>query len=225
MKTPKVLGVDARRAKAWKTAFVAFMGLFVSVGSSDAAAPEAVEPDYDRPGWYIGIGSFAAIPDFDLTTDDLGVVPPQPANTDPDFDSRPGIDFRVGYRLAPRWSLEFDYQWQQGFQSRNPDVAPIVEIDTHLLSLNAKFFLLKKRWQPYGLLGASLLIFNTEIFDDQFKKPWNVDYGFAPRFGGGLDFYISEHWIVYAEGTYIVPVGVTDGANMGTVGGGFQYRF
>jgi opacity protein-like surface antigen len=213
-------GKNVRQAAA-----VAWLGLLMSAGASLAVAPEAAEPDYARPGWYIGMGAMAAIPDFDLSTDDLGVVPPAPPDADPDFDTRPGIDFRVGYRLASRWSVEFDYQWQKGFQSRNPDIDPIVEIDTHLLSLNAKFFLLEERWQPYGLLGASLLIFNTELMDSKYKKPWNVDYGFAPRFGAGVDFYVTQHWLLYAEGTYAVPVGVTDGANFGTVGGGFLYRF
>ncbi len=220
------LGIEVGRAGAGRTLALALIGLLVSVGSARAVAPETTEPDYDRPGWYIGLGSFAAIPDFDLRAGDLWIPPSvAPPYTDPDFGTSVGIDFRLGYRLAPRWSVEFDYQWQKGFDSRNPALDFPIEIDTHLLSFNTKFFLLKERWQPYALLGASFLIFNTEIVDDAFRKPWNVDYGFAPRFGAGVDFYINEHWVVVVEGTYIVPVGVTDGANMGTVGGGIQYRF
>ena len=190
-----------------------------------AAAAEPPPPEYDRSGWYLGLAGFYAISDYDLTTSDLDVVPPQPANTNPKFGNSGGVDFRAGYRVFSRWAFEFDYQWQAGFDSKNSSIDPPLEIDTHLLSLNTKFFFLTGRWQPYALLGASLLIFNSEIVDDDFKKPWDVSVGFAPRFGGGIDFWINENWALMLEGTYIVPVGILDGANMGSVGVGFQYRF
>ena len=198
-----------------------------ALGADDSAA-EAMEqgPDYARPGWYGGIIGFYAISDYELTTDDLGVVPPLvlPPATNPRFGNSGGIDVRFGYRAIPRLAFEFDYQWQAGFDSTNDDINPPLEIDTHLLSLNAKLFALTGRWQPYGLLGASLLIFNSEIVGSS-PKPWDIDVGFAPRFGAGIDFYVNQHWVLTLEGTYIVPVGVLDGANMGTVGGGVQYRF
>jgi opacity protein-like surface antigen len=190
-----------------------------------AAAAEPAQPEYDRVGWYLGLAGFYAISDFDLTTSDLDVVPPQPANTDPNFGDSGGVDFRAGYRAFSRWAFEFDYQWQAGYDSKKSFIDPLLEIDTHLLSLNTKLFVLTGRWQPYALLGASLLIFNTEIVDDDFKKPWDISVGFAPRFGAGVDFWITESWAVMVEGTYIVPVGALDDANMGSVGAGFQYRF
>jgi len=190
-----------------------------------AAAAEPAQPEYDRAGWYLGLTGFYAISDYDLSTSDLDVVPPQPANTDPNFGNSGGVDFRAGYRAFSRWAFEFDYQWQAGYDSKKSAIDPLLEIDTHLLSLNAKFFALTGRWQPYALLGASLLIVNTEIVNDAFKKPWDISVGFAPRFAAGVDFWITEDWAVMAEGTYIVPVGALDGANMGSVGVGFQYRF
>lgn len=199
--------------------------LLVVATNAGAAAAEPPPPAYDRAGWYLGLGGFYAISDYDLSTSDLDVVPPEPANTNPKFGNTGGIDFRAGYRAFSRWAFEFDYQWQAGFDSKSSSIDPPLEIDTHLLSLNAKFFLLTGRWQPYALLGASLLIFNSEIVDSGFRKPWDVSVGFAPRFGGGVDFWVNENWALTLEGTYIVPVGVLDGANMGSVGAGFQYRF
>jgi opacity protein-like surface antigen len=193
--------------------------------ASGSALAEPPPDDFSRPGWYAGLGGFYAISDYDLTTTDLGVVPPEPAATDPKFSNTAGIDARLGYRLAPHWAVEFDYQWQAGFDSSNGAINPPLEIDTHLLSLNTKLFAATGRWQPYGLLGASLLIFNTEIVDNAFKKPWSTDVGFAPRFGAGLDYYLNENWVVTAEGTYVLPVGVLDDANMASVGVSFQYRF
>jgi opacity protein-like surface antigen len=170
------------------------------------------------------VAGFYAISDYSLSTGQLGVPPPEPATTDPKFGNSGGVDARFGYRATPRLAFEFDYQWQAGFDSRNEALTPPLEIDTHLLSLNAKLFALTGRWQPYALLGASLLIFNTEIVGRP-PKPWDLDVGFAPRFGAGIDFYVTQHWALTLEGTYIVPVGVLDGANMGTAGVGVQYRF
>ena len=206
----------------------AAVGIAALVAGGGAARAEPPQPDYARSGWYLGVGGIFAISDISLDTTELGMVPPQPPATDPKFGNSGGVDFRAGYRVHPRVAVEFDYQWQAGFDSSNPAVelpgTQGIEIDTHLLSLNAKVFAATGRWQPYGLVGASLLIFNKEIVDMK-PKPWDIDYGFAPRFGLGIDFYASEHWVLTLEGTYIVPVGVLDGANMGTVGAGFQYRF
>ena len=190
-----------------------------------AGAEPAPEPDYARPGWYLGATVFYAISDYSLDTRELGVSPPQPAGINPRFDDTAGVDARGGYRFGERFAVEFDYQWQAGFDSTAPAIAPPLEIDTHLLSLNAKLFALTGRWQPYALVGGSLLIVNTEIVSSAFKKPFDIDTGFAPRFGVGLDYYLDENWSVVVEGTYAVPVGDVRDANMGSVGLGIQYRF
>jgi opacity protein-like surface antigen len=220
-------GWNIRRAETAMMKTLAWACLASATLGAAGSAAESMEegPDYARSGWYGGLTGFYAISDFSLDTDDLGIPPPQPPATNPKFGNSGGVDARFGYRAFPRWAFEFDYQWQAGFDSRNDAIDPPLEIDTHLLSLNAKLFALTGRWQPYALLGASLLIFNTEIVDSSFKKPWSIDVGFAPRFGAGIDFYVTQHWALTLEGTYIVPVGVLDGANMGTVGVGGQYRF
>jgi opacity protein-like surface antigen len=203
---------------------IAVLALFAGPASASDSGGEA--PDYARAGWYGGIGAIFAISDISLTTTDLGVEsPPFPPDTDPEFGNSGGVDVRFGYRAFRRWAFEFDYQWQAGFDSSSSAIPFDLEIDTHLLSLNTKLFVLTERWQPYALLGASLLIFNTEIVDDMFRKPWDIDYGFAARFGAGVDYYINEHWVLTLEGTYVLAVGGLDGANMGTLGLGAQYRF
>ncbi len=193
-------------------------------GESASADSEDQEPDYARSGWYGGVGGIFAISNYSVTTNDLGVAPPEPAGTDPDFGNTFGVDARVGYRAWDHWAFELDYQWQAGFDSQKGSIHPDLEIDTHLLSLNTKLFALTGRWQPYALLGASFLVVNTEIVDDDFKKPWDIDYLFAARFGAGVDFYIDEHWALNLEGTYVLPAGELD-ADMASVGLGFQYRF
>jgi len=213
---------------SWRLGASLLIAWFVMLaGPVGALDSEGDSPDYARPGWYVGLGGFMAISNISLTTTDLGVPSPvpYPPGTDPDFGNSGGIDVRFGYRAFSRWAFELDYQWQSGFNSSNSAISPDLEIDTHLLSLNTKLFVLTDRWQPYALLGASLLIFNTEIVDESFPKPWSIDYGYATRFGAGLDYYINERWLLTLEGTYVLAVGGLDGADMGTVGIGAQYRF
>jgi opacity protein-like surface antigen len=216
---------DRLGAIAARTAPIVCQALALIAIATATAHAEASSEDFARPGWYLGLGAIYAISDYDLTTDELDVVPPEPTGVDPEFANTGGVDFRAGYRVHPRWAFEFDYQWQAGFDSAESSIDPMLEIDTHLLSLDAKLFAATGRWQPYVLLGAGLLIVNTEIVDDDFEKPWDLDTGFAPRFGAGLDVYLDEHWALTLEGTYLVSVGTFDDVDMGSAGAGFQYRF
>ncbi len=111
-----------------------------------AEGSEASEPDYARPGAYVGLGGLYAISDYDLTTSDLGVVPPALPGRDPKFSNAAGADVRFGYRAFSHVAFEFDYQWQAGFDSTSGRIVLPLEIDTHLLSLNAKLFALTGRW-------------------------------------------------------------------------------
>ena len=48
---------------------------------------------------------------------------------------------------------------------------------------------------------------------------------FSPRFGGGIDFYVTNNVVVTIGATYQHPIGRVDNFNYITAGGGFQYRF
>jgi opacity protein-like surface antigen len=47
----------------------------------------------------------------------------------------------------------------------------------------------------------------------------------AMRFGGGLDFYITENIVATAEGSYLMPTGSLDNLDYYQFGLGLQYRF
>ncbi len=66
---------------------------------------------------------------------------------------------------------------------------------------------------------------NTEVVDGPVSKPFDEDAGYATRFGAGIDYYVSENWALTVEGVFVLPVGSLDDTNLGTVGGGVQYRF
>jgi opacity protein-like surface antigen len=47
----------------------------------------------------------------------------------------------------------------------------------------------------------------------------------ALRFGGGLDFYLTENIVVSAEASYLMPTGKLNGLDYYSIGVGLQYRF
>ena len=50
-----------------------------------------------------------------------------------------------------------------------------------------------------------------------------MDFGF--RAGGGIDFYLNEHFVLNWEATAVIPTGKLDRLNYYSFGWGIQYRF
>lgn len=197
--------------------------LLLGAGSVRAEGPSDADAGYDRSGFHLGIGGVYAFEELRYDVDSLGVGEAFAGNFDPRFDDSAGIDLYFGYRLHPRLDLVFQYEWLEGFDSTRGD--PALELDTHLLLVNARVFLLTGRWQPYALAGAGALIVNTEIVNKNFDKPFDVDVGAAFRFGGGVDYYATPNWVVGVEGGYLVPTGPVKPAKYGSVGVSLRYRF
>jgi hypothetical protein len=183
----------------------------------------ASQDAYDRSGFHAGVGGVYAFEDFTYDIDNLGVGVAFRGNFNPAFDDSAGIDVLLGYRLTRHFDAEFQYEWLEGFDSTRGD--PPLEIDTHLIVVNARAFPWTGRWQPYGLVGAGILITNTEIVDSRYKKPYDVDVGPVFRFGGGLDFYATPHWVIGLDGAYMLATGDVKHADYGTLAVDFRYRF
>ncbi|MDH3213706.1 MAG: porin family protein [Myxococcales bacterium] len=184
------------------------------------------EPDYARTGFHLGLGGAYAFENFDYDIGSLDVetaFPPGSSGIDPGLDDSAGIDVRIGYRLHERYDLALLYEWLEGFDSTR--TSPPLELDTHLLTLDSRFFCLTGRTQPYALVGLGILIVNTEIVASSFAKPFDVNVGFAARFGAGVDFYLTRGWLFGLEGSYVVPTGPVEKADYGTLGFKFEHRF
>lgn len=167
------------------------------------------EPDYVRPGPYLGIGASYAIENFSLDSEDLELTGLLGPGFDPDYDNSAGVDLQIGYRVDPKLAIEFLYSFLEGFDSRLG--ASATEIDAHLVTLNAKWFPIEARCdgrlQPYALAGVGVQIVNSEVRDGGFQKPYRTDAGFVGRLGGGVDYYVTESFVIEAEGSYMLPAG------------------
>ncbi|HKJ23242.1 MAG TPA: outer membrane beta-barrel protein [Myxococcota bacterium] len=201
------------RASVLAASGSAFALVLACAPVASAGAPS--DAAYDRSGPFAGAAGVYAFGDFDRK-----------------FDDSAGAELHLGYRVAPHLALEFVYQWLEGFDSLGGTPEPFdavapgeeVEIDTHQISLGAKVYGMTGRIQPYALVGVSLLVVNSEIVDPDFEKPYDVDVGPAGRFGGGVEYYATPHFVVGVEGSYLVPGGHVDGERFGTLGVLFQYR-
>jgi opacity protein-like surface antigen len=189
-----------------------------------AVEPPAADETYGRPGWYLGLGGVYAFEDLDGDAAQLGLPnPPYPSSFEPNFDDSAGINLRGGYRLAPHFAVELEYEWLEGFDDKG--ARPQLEVDSHLVLLDAKVFALTGRLQPYAKAGVGVHITNLEIVDDAYDKPWEGSTGFAARFGIGVDYYLTPHWLLELEGNYLVGTGDAKYFDYGGLMLGAQYRF
>jgi opacity protein-like surface antigen len=152
-----------------------------------------------------------------------------------------GVSGRVGYRCHPHVSAELQFDWMENWDGMIAENGMPMndtarnfqfELETLVFTTNVKGHLLTGRYQPYVLLGLGFM--RTEI------KTRDISGGAIPgfaaearerkvnvagRFGGGLDFYLTENVVVTAEGSYLMPAGKLDGLDYYTFGLGLQYRF
>jgi opacity protein-like surface antigen len=122
-----------------------------------------------------------------------------------------------------------------------------LELESLVFTANAKGHLLTGRYQPFVLLGLGFMRMESKSRDETPAAraltavcppdpgdPTPPCYAgnardrrveVALRFGGGLDFYITENVAMSAEVSYLMPTGQLDDLDYYSFGIGMQYRF
>jgi len=121
-----------------------------------------------------------------------------------------------------------------------------VELESLVMTSNVKAHLLTGRYQPFVLAGVGFMRMESKFYDVTSGVPMDPTrpdscdpaparcltsnqsdrtVRLAFRFGGGLDFYLTEQVVVSAEGSYLMPTGKFDGLDYYTFALGLQYRF
>ena len=130
-----------------------------------------------------------------------------------DYDPSLGLDATFGYRFQPLFSVEAEFEWMAEFCC-SPD------LEGRLLTANGRLYPLHGRLQPNLLVGLGAM--NVE------SRESNQDVGFVMRFGGGIDFYVTESFVLYLDATYVLSEGddrFVSALDYGSFGWGFRYRF
>jgi hypothetical protein len=197
-----------------------FLVLLLALAIPSSAFAEASEgstnEDYARPGFYLGLSGVGAIETFDNELDNVSL------------SSGGGFNVRGGYRVNEFLAVEAQVEYVAGFEDSFflfDDGK--VKYSAVSMTGNAKFYPLQGRFQPF--LGVGLGFINGQL--DLFSSDDDTTAGVV-RLGGGLDFYLTESWVISSEVDWVKPFAGNKvfGAKLEdfsyvTIGGGVSYRF
>ena len=162
-------------------------------------AGSAQAQDYGATGPYAGVGFAVGFDNFDAG----------PFRFDPAY----GFDVWGGYRFHPNFSGELQLEYLNGFTLLGP-----IKFQAITFTGNLKAYLLTGRWQPFALVGLGL-----GWQEENFTSIGAT--GFAARFGGGLDYYLTEKLSLDINAAYILQTGSLSGSDYTSLVIGAQYRF
>ena len=212
------------------------VALCLMLGPGAAYAQEEAEEkdDFGRTGFYIGVGG--ALTQMMVVEDRIDNYYDDDPAVDVGMKSSFGVNGRVGYRFHLHLAAELEADWHPSVdaevdygveQLHNFTYEPLV------FTTNMKGYLFGDRFQPYAVVGVGVMAMHEEgkpvpgsESHPSYLSPssrWLT--GFAARFGGGVDMYITEHIVLNAEIRYVLPTGAADGFDLISFGWALQYRF
>jgi len=162
---------------------------------------EEHEAEYARPGLYLRASGQAV-----WTTSQQGYPAWLQFSWEPEF----GLDATVGWRNSERIAIEIEFEWVTNTQG--------IGFGSWLIGVNGKYYVLEERIQPYIILGMN------SMWTQVPNSPYSI-YDWSFRNGIGVDYYLTEHWALSAESTFVWGVGDLWKNYFLTVGLGAMYRF
>jgi hypothetical protein len=176
--------------------------------------------EYSRRGFHVGASVLAAIPLWqDALRGELVTI--SPIGLLAEVKPSAGFDLRGGYRLHPRIAAEMGFTWIAPYQIEVPG-AGSSEASTWMFYADSKIFILAERWQPYLLLGMGAYHLDYS-FPIGLGRHSGTD--FAPRIGGGLDYYINRHIGLSLEAVWVKGTRRLNERDFVTTALGAFYRF
>ena len=169
-----------------------------------APAQDAAETEFDRGGLYIGAYGIKSYEDIDAG----GGVDTS--------DSDVGVGLKLGFRLGRFLALEALAENVDGFEIESGNVES--DLDLTQYGLQAKFFLLGGRFQPYGLAGFGVTSADVDTFS------LDHDGGYI-RIGLGIDVYITSNFAAFGELNHNEGTGSTDDISHSDLVIGVLFRF
>jgi opacity protein-like surface antigen len=181
------------------SSIVASFSLVIGIAWAGAAV---AEPE-DHSGFYSGIGAGFGFDNFD----GFGGI---------DIDAAFGLDAWGGYQFNKWIATELQLEYLNGF-----DIA-FIEGQAVTFGANLKVFplasVLTDCIQPFVMAGPGFTWM-------QFDAGVGNDLEFSARFGGGIDFYITDNVALQVSSSYVLTTGVLDGLDYISLVAGVQYKF
>jgi opacity protein-like surface antigen len=196
----------------------------VVVGEEVVPPPPAavVEEDccanLNRPGWSVGVGATYAVEGFQ---GNLGRA---------DFGNSWGFNVRGAYRFNEYFAVEGIYEYLNSFEAEGSidDIAVDAEIWTNTFTVGPKLILPLCWFQPYLAGGIGFVNANADVDIDGRRSGIELtdsNTAFAGRFGGGIDFVVTEHFALYADAGYTMATGDLDELYYFSTGFGAKFLF
>jgi opacity protein-like surface antigen len=190
-----------------------------------AAAVVEEEEDWNRLGFYIGIGPSWFAEQFE---GDVGRFVPH--------DNSWGFNFRFGYRFWEYMAIEGLYEYADDFGDNEiffddfgDPVDVETDIQTNVFTANLKLIAPLGRFQPYLGGGAGFMQANTDVDvkGDLFfaEADFDSDFVFAGRVMGGFDVYITPQVALYADSSWVIPTSDLEDLEYVSVNLGARYIF
>ena len=183
----------------------------------------AGEEDYSRFGLYVGLGPSLVVPRFDDEFTDWAGAPA-------DVDDSVGLVARFGLRMLPFLGAELQYEGVKGYDVELPDGSGF-RMDSHTLTVNAKFYVPIWRIQPYAMAGIGFTHYDIH---NRFELKGGGSFALGGRVGGGLDLYLTRSLVINGEVSVVLtngemvdtPPGASiDGLHYLSAQLGLTYRF
>lgn len=216
------------RANGW-TVWASLAGLLLAAFPISSQA----EPnDYARSGPYfslglnLGTGNYSWLDrlDEEAGAAALGLLANPSLNatvaTGYSATSFLGAGLSLGYRLTHHWSIDFGLDWSRSdlwadvvisTENRRLGTRSKVQgIETGLAMINARFYPLTGRLQPFALAGVGAMM-ATPV--DLAGEKRHV-YGFSGQLGAGFDFYVTRRFAVTGTTRYAFATNDTEGSNL-----------
>jgi opacity protein-like surface antigen len=225
-----------------------FASMFIAAGVAVTALParadeETTDQDFTRDGWYVQAKGLYARQYFDddvVSGSDLGKLLPSEGDVSVvgvDID-KGGAGFNVlgGYRMGRNFAGELEFEFIEGF---GVEVDTLVDdspakltpyIRTYNIALSFRVYPLARlfepdsifnRFQPFVTAGPAWQWGTLRYKGGRVSS----DGGFAGRFGAGLDFYITQNFVLATGANYMLPTCDISDLDYLSVGMGLQYRF
>jgi opacity protein-like surface antigen len=207
----------------------AMVGALVCSGIALGVQPSDDTNEFERKGWFVNLAGTYAIEKFESSLgDELSGAVGTPLNveTDDSLDVNGG----GGYRCHRYLSTELEVEWIDGFDTdfSGTDVLGSADPDPMTVTTNFKGYLPLGRFQPYALAGGGIMFTRVSASAMTTAGPteWEEKVrAFAFRFGGGIDFYATEHIVLNIGAEKVIPVSADLDLDYISVGWGIQYRF
>ena len=160
-------------------------------------APVAEKPpaevDYNRHGFYLGVGPSFFAENFEGDIGRLGA------------DNTWGFHVRAGYRFLDFLAVEGLYEYANDF-GVEIDQDNRYDLETNVFTTNLKAIAPLGRVQPF--LGGGVGFMRPEqsrvgVFQN---FDWD-EFAFAGRVNGGLDFYLTPQISIGADANWVIPTG------------------